>query len=234
LREWSLPLFAYAAAAAVAAAPLGIGGRIGVETDREAVNFSKDVRCRIELPDGLLGEPGVSSFPPFAITASIGRRGLLYRMVRLREGFSESESVTSAFRPVLVGDLVGDCSSGRCFDLLADGDGDREEELHGFRARLTMRPDMERLFEGRAAGSGALVSGTLHTLGFCDSVSSRFSNDDSVKCETATGGSFFERIDVRRRMSFPAATLSFVGEWGRVGTAQSEKVRLRPSWSALV
>ena len=182
------------------------------------MNLSKDVRCRSELPDGLLGEPGVSSFPPFATTASIGRRGRLYKMVRLREGFSESESVTSAFRPVLVGVLVGD-SSGRCFDLLADGDGDREEELHGFRARLTIRPDMERLFDGRTAGSGALVAGTLEALGSSDSVSLRSSDDDSVKCETATGGSFLERRDVRRRMSFPAATLSFVGESDRVGTA---------------
>lgn len=219
MRKWSLPLFAWAAAAAVAAAPLGIGGRIGVETDREAVNFSKEVLFRSEAPVGLLGEPG-SSFPPFATTASIGRRGRLYRMVRFREGFSESESVTSAFRPAFVGVLVGDCSSSRCLDLLADGDGDREEELHGFRARLTMRPDMERPFEGRAARSGALVSGNLEALGFsnCDSVSLRSSDDDSVKCETATGGSFFERRDVRRKMSFPAATLSFVGE-ERVGTA---------------
>lgn len=183
------------------------------------MNFSKEVLCRSELPEGLLGEPGVSSFPPFATTASIGRRGRLYKMVRLREGFSESESATSAFRPVLVGVLVGDCSSDRCFDLLADGDGDREDEPHGFRARLTIRPDMERLFGGRTAGSGALVSGTLESWAFCNSVSLRSSDDDSVKCETATGGSFLERRDVRRKMSFPAATLSFVGESDRAGTA---------------
>jgi hypothetical protein len=120
----------------------------------------------------------------------------------------------------LVGVLVGDCSSGRCFDLLAEGDGDREEELHGFRARLTMRPDMERPFDGRAARSGALVSGILEALESCDcnSVSLRSSDDDSEKWETATGGPFFERREVRRKMSFPAATLSFVGE-ERVGTA---------------
>lgn len=63
-------------AAAVSAAPLGIGGRTGVDTDREAVNFSNEDRCRSELPDGLLGDPGLSSCP-FATTASIGRRGRL-------------------------------------------------------------------------------------------------------------------------------------------------------------
>lgn len=145
-------------AAAVAAAPLGIGGRTGVETEREAVNFSKEDRCRSDWPDGLLGELGVSSLPPFATTASIGRRGRLYKIVRLREGCEESDSVASDLRPLC---LEGDCSSDLCFDLLADGDGEREDEPHGFRARLTILPDMERLLEGRAAGSGALVSGTL-------------------------------------------------------------------------
>lgn len=136
-------------------------------------------------------------------------------MVRLREGGAESESATSDFR---VPDLVGDCSSGLCFVLLADGDGEREDEPHGFRARLTMRPDIERPLDGRAAGSGALVSGTLATAS-CDSVSLRSSDDESVKCETAAGGLSFERRDVRRKISLPAATFSLVGESDNVGTA---------------
>jgi hypothetical protein len=95
---------------------------------------------------------------------------------------------------------------------LAEGEGDREEELHGFLARLTIRPDMERLLEGRAAGSGALVSGTL------DSVSFKSSDDDSVKRETEALSLSLERREVRRRMSFPAATLSFVGDSAKAGT----------------
>jgi hypothetical protein len=74
---------------------------------------------------------------------------------------------------------------------------------------------MDRLFDGRAAGSGALVSGTV------DSGSFKSSDDDSVKRET-DGLSFslpLERREVRRRMSFPAATLSFVGDSAKVGTA---------------
>lgn len=205
-------MFAYDAA--VAAAPLGIGGRTGVETERDAVNFSKEDRCRSDCPDGLLGELGVSSLPPFATTASIGRRGRLYKMVRLREGWDESESAASDFCRLCLG---GDCSSDLFFDLLADGDGEREDEPHGFRARLTILPDMERLLDGRAAGSGALVSGTLDTPASCDSVSLRSSDDDSVKCET--WGLFLERRDVRRRMSLPAATLSLVGDLANVGTA---------------
>ena len=87
---------------AAAAAPFGIGGRTGVETERDAENFSSDVRCRMEL-DGLFGEPGESS-SPFATTASIGRRGRLYKIVRLRVGGAKS-GVTSDFCPP---DRVGD------------------------------------------------------------------------------------------------------------------------------
>jgi hypothetical protein len=74
-REWSVVWLANAAT--FSAAPLGIGGRTGVDTDRDAVNFSNDVRCRSELPEGLFGDPGLSSFPPLATTATIGRRGRL-------------------------------------------------------------------------------------------------------------------------------------------------------------
>lgn len=213
LREWSAVWLANAAT--FAAAPLGIGGRTGVDTDSDAVNFSKDERFRNEFPEGLLGDPGVSSLPPLATTATIGRRGRLYRIVRLRAGCPESESVASALRGVV---LVGDCSSALCLVLLAEGDGDREEEPHGFRARLTIRPDIERLLDGRAAGSGARVSGTLAAPS-CASASLRSSDEDRVKCETETGGLFFERRDVRRKMSFPAATLSLVGDSARAGTA---------------
>lgn len=136
-------------------------------------------------------------------------------MVRLREGCAEFDSATSALRPF---DLVGDCSSDLCFDLLDDGDGEREDDPHGFRARLTIRPDMvDRLLDGRAAGSGALVSGTWDAPASCNSVSFRDSDDDRVKCETC--GLFLERKEVRRRMSLPAATLSLVGEVAKGGTA---------------
>jgi hypothetical protein len=64
---------------------------------------------------------------------------------------------------------------------LADGEGEREEEPQGFLARLTILPDIERLFEGRTAGSGAFVSGT------CGSESFKSSDDDNVKRETVAG-----------------------------------------------
>lgn len=102
--------------------------------------------------------------------------------------------------------------------LLAEGDGDRDEDPHGLRARLTIRPDMVRLLEGRAAGSGARVCGTLAAPS-CASESFRSSDEDRVKWDTETGGLFFERREVRRKMSFPAATLSLVGDSARMGTA---------------
>jgi hypothetical protein len=181
------------------------------------VNLSKEVRCRSkELPglllDGLLGDPGESSCP-LATTASIGRRGRLYRIVRLRVGCPESES-DSFLRPP---DLVGD-SSALCFTLFAvEGDGDLDEDPNGLRARLTIRPDIERLFDGRAAGSGALCSGNLAPAFW-----SKSSDDDSVKWVTAAEVLFLDRRDVRRKISFPAATLSlvgFVGDSACVGTA---------------
>jgi hypothetical protein len=197
--------------ATVAAAPFGIGGRTGVDTEREAVNFSKEVRFRKEC-DGLLGESGESEFP-FVTTATIGRRGRLYSTVRLREGCAPSASADSVLRPL---DRVGDCSSTRCLLLFAAGEGDRDEDPHGFRAKLTIRPDMERFFtNGRATGSGALVSGIFVAVTSCASASLRSSEEDSVKWETAAGDFscfFFERRDVRRRISLPAATVSFVGE----------------------
>lgn len=190
-----------------------MGGSTGVETDNEAASFSRDGRCRSEWPEGLLGDAGTSSLPPFATTASIGRRGRLYKMLRLRDGSVVSESAVSVLRIL---DLVGDRSSDLCFVLLDDGEGEREDDPHGLRARFTIRPDMERFLDGRAAGSGALVSGTLEAA-LCDSVSLKSSDDDSVKCETC--GLFLDRRDVRRRMSFPAATLSLDVDLARVGTA---------------
>jgi hypothetical protein len=81
---------------------------------------------------------------------------------------------------------------------------------------------MERDFNGRATGSGALVSGIFVAVTFWVSKSFRSSDEESVKWATAAGdfsGFFFERRDVRRRISLPAATTSFVGDWDRVGTA---------------
>lgn len=210
-------LLLFAKDATVAAAPLGIGGRIGVDTERDAVNFSKEVLFRNEL-DGLLGESGESEFP-FVTTATIGRRGRLYRTVRLRDGCAPSISAGSVLRAL---DRVGDSSSGLCLVLFAAGEGDRDADPHGFRAKLTIRPDMERAFIGRATGSGALVSGIFVAVTSWASESFRSSDEESVKWATAAGdfsGFFFERRDVRRRISLPAATLSFVGDSERVGTA---------------
>lgn len=97
---------------------------------------------------------------------------------------------------------------------MADGDGDRDEEPHGFLARLTILPDIVRLLDGLTAGSGALVSGT------CESASFKSSDDDNVKRETGAGFDLsLDRREVRRRISFPAATVSFVGDSAKVGTA---------------
>lgn len=118
-----------------------------------------------------------------------------------------------------------------------DGEGDRDwepEEPQGFRARLTSLPDMERALDGRATGSGAFVSGYL-TGGFGDApegseaaVSLR-SSADRVNREMATADfSLFLRREVRRRMSFPAATSSFDGEAESFGNVRSENVLRKP------
>ena len=184
-----------------------------METESVAVNFSNEERLRSDC-DGLTGELGTSS-SPFATTASTGRRGRLYNIERLRDGGAESESDSSAF---LAAPRVGDCSSTLDFVFLADGEGDREGEPQGFFARLTILPDIERPFEGRAAGSGIRCPSNFGAAS-CGLISFRSSEDESVKCETVGGDFVFERRDVRRRMSFPAATDSFVGESDTVGTA---------------
>lgn len=71
-------------AAAVAAAPFGIGGRTGVETLRDAESFSRELLARNEFTEELLGESTLS-LRPCVTTATIGRRGRLPRSVRLRE-----------------------------------------------------------------------------------------------------------------------------------------------------
>lgn len=55
-------------------------------------------------------------------------------------------------------------------DLVEDGDPGRDGELeaHCLRARLTNLPDTARVLEGRATGSGGLVSGTVMSVS-CDS-----------------------------------------------------------------
>jgi hypothetical protein len=93
---------------------------------------------------------------------------------------------------------------------------------------------MERALEGRATGSGAFVSGYL-TGGFADApegsetaVSFR-SSVDRVNREMATPDfSLLRRKEVRRRMSFPAATSSFDGEAESFGNVRSEKVLRKP------
>jgi hypothetical protein len=97
---------------------------------------------------------------------------------------------------------------------------------------------MERALEGRATGSGAFVSGYL-TGGFADApdapegseVAVSFkSSAGRVNRETATADfSLLRRKEVRRRMSFPAATSSFDGEAESLfGNVRSEKVLRKP------
>jgi hypothetical protein len=96
---------------------------------------------------------------------------------------------------------------------------------------------MERALEGRATGSGAFVSGYL-TGGFGDapegseaavSFRSFRSSADRVNREMATADfSLLRRREVRRRMSFPAATSSFDGEAESFGKVRSENVLRKP------
>lgn len=79
----------------MAAAALGIGGRTGVETLGDGKNLSKEFFGRREFSDGLQGEPVLSSLP-WVTTATIGRRGRLLVIVRLREGGTASESVAAS------------------------------------------------------------------------------------------------------------------------------------------
>lgn len=50
-------------AAAVAAAPFGIGGKTGVETLRDAESFSSELLARNEFVEGLLGVSTLSLRP---------------------------------------------------------------------------------------------------------------------------------------------------------------------------
>ena len=71
-------------------------------------------------------------------------------------------------------------------DLEDEGDPGRDGELeiHGLRAKCTSLPDIERALDGRAAGSGGRVSGTL-TGTFCVSGSAALSLLDASSCDVS-------------------------------------------------
>lgn len=113
-------------------------------------------------------------------------------------------------------------------DFVEDGDPGRDGELeaHCLRARLTNLPDTARALEGRATGSGGLVSGTVMSVS-CDSrvgASSCFCSPDDPDLRGLPMALFWERREARRRISLPAATSSFVGDGARWGEVKSENV----------
>ena len=126
-------------------------------------------------------------------------------------------------------------------DLERDGEPGRDGELdvQGLRARLTSLPDTERTLEGRATGSGGLVSGTPMDVccesGLGASSLSNSSGDTSRRETVMAGWSLpFERREVRRKMSFPAATSSFVGDGDWLGNVKSENVLRRGGETGVV
>lgn len=74
-----------------------------------------------------------------------------------------------------------------------------------------------------------MVSGT-GTASFRGSALPVFtkSSAEILNFDTPMVGRSLDRWDVRRNMSFPASTLSFVGGSACLGMERSEKVRLRP------
>lgn len=210
-------------------AVLGIGGRTGVVTLSDDVSFSNEFLAVSVKGDGalLLGVVGLSAWL-CVTTATIGRRGRLFRIVRLRVGTAGSNSVTvsSGVRPLDcdAGKFDGDCSSARNvrpLEPLPGGEGDLLGVLdfHGLRARLTNLPDIERALEGRATGSGAFVSGTCVVSGAFGGApessvleGSVTSSVETLNRETVMVDLSLFRSEVRLRMSFPAATSSLDGD----------------------
>ena len=113
-------------------------------------------------------------------------------------------------------------------DLDEDGDAGRdgEPEAHGLRARLTNLPDTARVLEGRATGSGGLVSGTVMSVS-CESCVGAFTcfcSSIDPDLRERSPALFWERREVRRRISLPAATSSFVGDGDWWVEVKSENV----------
>lgn len=116
----------------------------------------------------------------------------------------------------------------RCLAFLAEGEGDRESafEIQGFRAKLASLPDIDWAFEGRATGSGGRVSGTFTTVSWDSEFVVPFnSSADTVKRETAIACFSLDRCEVRRKISFPAATSSFEGNSVWVGEISDKVLR---------
>lgn len=168
----------------------------------------------------------------------MGRRGRLFSIVLRRVGAALSDSVPESDCRLDRDDLDDatggfnvDCSSvrrDRSRELFPDGG---EFDNHGFRAKLTSLPDIDRALEGRATGDGGLVSvGSLagNEVASEPVVESDKSSADTVNRETAMVGLFLERMEVRRKISLPAATSSFDGESDWVGCVRSENVLRRP------
>jgi hypothetical protein len=217
------------------AVALGTGGRTGVETLNDAVSLSSEPLANSDLGEGLLWVLGLSA-RLWVTTATIGRRGRLFRIVRLRDGAAESELGGNSKLPELLDDGVCDDESSpwrvRRRGVLEEGEVDRfgELDIQGFRAKLTSLPDIPRVLEGRATGDGALVCGTFGGSGGSEGGTSVVrSSVETVNRETATVGlSLDRRREVRLKISFPAATSSFDGEPDCFWNVRSEKVLRRP------
>lgn len=72
-----------------------MGGRTGVDTFKEAVSRSSEVFVESGCGDGLLGVLGLSA-RLCVTTATVGRRGRLFKTVRLREGTVGSEEAAES------------------------------------------------------------------------------------------------------------------------------------------
>lgn len=137
--------------------------------------------------------------------------------------------------------------------FFADGAGERygEFDVQGFRAKLASLPDIERALEGRVTGSGGAgvsetctsggrVSAVCAPVTVCVSgigVSGAFavgpsvspstglvkSSLETVNRETAMVAFSRDRREVRRKMSFPAATSSLGRRIGIIWVCQVGK-----------
>lgn len=212
-----------------------VGGSTGVDTLKDDVSLSRDPLGSRDLGDGLLCVLGLSA-RLWVTTATIGRRGRLLSIVRLRLGVAESEPLARSRLPELREDGACDDESSpwrvRRREVFGGGEPDRfgELDIHGFRAKLTSLPDIERALEGRATGDGGLVCGTFGggSGGSAGGVSAK-SSVETVKRDTATVDFSLERRrEVRLKISFPAATSSFDGESDCFWNVKSEKVLRSP------
>lgn len=203
---------------------------------KDDVSLSSDPFASRDAGDGLLGELGLSAWLCVTI-ATIGRRGRLVKIVRLRDGTAGSEFGPISKLPELLEDGACETESSswrvRRRGVFDEGEVDRFGELNvqGFRAKFAILPDIERALDGRATGDGALVCGTFGGGGGGSEGGSSVTSlgDETVSRDTATVDlSLWRRREVRRKISLPATTSSFEGESDGFWNVRSEKVLRRP------